>query len=269
MLLICPVLALHEAANAEISFIRRESAVTHHRDSSSALHKEQVYIGGSGASSPVSVVANTDEILLSSVTNNDNIHKAFNITFEVRFDKDALLSSHVPLHNHMMLLKTDNDAIEIEAYGAHYAPNDRKIVASMRTASGLPAPGGKGVHGIGKKHYDSNGDLADVSNQDDGKLYSQQLPATLNGTEWHKVSFAKTHGTTGNPGKLMLTVDDNTVEVACPDQILGFQEQLGHFDMMQVPDMTKIEYGPDAGAGDIGLQGEIRGVTVVVPAASR
>merc|ERR1719240_2256568 len=57
----------------------------------------------------------------------------------------------------MELMHTDNDALDIDALGSFYAPNDKKIVVSMKTIRGKPHPDGYGIPGAGKEMYDPTG----------------------------------------------------------------------------------------------------------------
>lgn len=269
-MLICPIVALHEVSH-EHSVLRRE--VPHrkpaqHQELSNLMQREDVenkpHNHHHSSPSPPAHTTGDHTILVANVHNKVNLYKEFNISFLVKFEEGVFEADHLPQHNHQLLFKTDNDAIQIEAYGSHYAPNDRKIVAHMRTESGLPAPGECGVAGNGSEQLDSNGNVEKVPNQNDGRLFSHKL---ANETEWHHVQFIKTHGS--GSGKLALIVDGLKVESPVRE-VQGFQESNGDFLLMSTPAVTSFKYDQDAAphGSDTGLLGEMKDVEVMIPATT-
>lgn len=287
LLVLCPFsassTAVHESSfssRVASSVMRREMAIQHHAgkdieflETSRLSPYDDEAEAGEGDASELAHgeyyfaadAAGADTMNLSSVPNSQNFIKEFNISFWVRFDNRSLSADYIckdqngnpasaPCpQEYMEVAKADNDAIQIDALGSKYAPNDKKIVAYIRTGSGLPAAGNnmqRGIVGAGKMRYkdsdddghpdeDADGNPLDEEAPDDeqdGKLYSQQIS---DDAEWHHVQFIKTHGNvsyginqtdmkfeafrdangelTGKRGRLILIVDDVVVSSECLD----------------------------------------------------
>lgn len=277
--------------HADNSVVRRESIVNVHGESlepnSKKLtrrtpSKEEPVAHAKVKTGAHQTHANVHKLLLTDVTNKDNFYKAFTISFLVKFKKDVFSTGVCSLtnptqgcavHQHEMLLKTNNDAIEIEAIGEHYGANHMKIVASMKTESGK-----QGVKGSGKsKCAAATCAATEVPVEDpsqDGKLYSQMLNDL--GTDWFTVTLQKTDGP---EAKLSLTVAKNG-EASAPmeseiEEVQGFQVNgvdtnglpQRDFDCQSTPAVVEFLAGAAiaTAADDIGLQGEIKDLKVTVP----
>lgn len=274
--------------HADNSVVRRESIVNVHGESlepnSKKLtrrtpSKEEPVAHAKVKTGAHQTHANVHKLLLTDVTNKDNFYKAFTISFLVKFKKNVFSTGvcsptnptqGCAVHQHEMLLKTDNDAIEIEALGETYGANHMKIVASMKTESGK-----QGVKGSGKSKWSvENPNVRVEDPSQDGKLYSQVL--NDKGTDWFTVTLQKTDGP---EAKLSLTVAKNG-EASAPmeseiAEVQGFQvDGVDHnglpqrdFDCQSTPAVVEFLAGAAiaTAADDIGLQGEIKDLKVTVP----
>jgi hypothetical protein len=163
-----------------------------------------------------------------AVSNPTQFAKEFTITFKVLFDDLN--------RNDQMLIGSNKHTLEVQALGSAYAGNAGKIMAWMKTESGLPAHAthaGRGVAG-------SNGN---------GEL----LSATLATGKWYLVKFQKTLTS------LSLCIDGTceTSSIHLPD----IAELPSNFDLCSlacnVNGDEEITAGSQAGSGDEGLLGKM------------
>jgi len=168
--------------------------------------------------------------------------KGFTIEFKVKFDHFT--------NNQMLVTTGPTKTLEIQSLG-------NKIGAFIKTEAGH---GGRGV--VGDNAHGSKGD-------DPHGFFQDQLMSTaLAEDTWYDVKFAKT------PTGLSLTVTDS-LGASHTDPVLGSSEiNLQHIALTMDADKVttyfdlksgaaNVRSGHMAGTDDIGLNGEIKDLTVV------
>lgn len=158
--------------------------------------------------------------------------KEFTISFKVLFDDLN--------RNDQMLVGSNKHTLEVQALGSKYAADAGKIMAWMKTESGLPAAS----HGRGVNGTNGNGEL---------------LSGKLDTGKWYEVKLQKTLDS------LSLCVDSTceTSHIHLPD----LAENPDNFDLCaaacNVNADEEITAGAQAGSGDEGLLGNMGDFTVL------